>query len=74
MALVFKIMISCPVTEQPLETGAQTTSRTALDSQLYQSGVVHCPHCKQLHTWQKENAFLKISDERARDELWRPNE
>ena len=74
MALVFKIMISCPVTEQPLETGAQTTSRTALDSQLYQSGVVLCPHCKQLHTWQKENAFLKISDERARDELWRPNE
>jgi len=70
---MFKIMITCPVTKKPIETGVKTASREALNSNLFQEHLVICPECYQTHSWRKGDAFLEVDQDRSRTELWRPN-
>lgn len=72
MAQVFRIMVCCPVTKQGLDTGIRTSGREVLSSDIYQRGMVDCPHCDQFHPFDG-NAFLEIERCSAFDSLWRPN-
>ena len=73
MSPVFKVMIQCPDTRRPLETGVRTSSREALLSSLYENQVAACPHCHQFHTWQQKDIVLELMDEADHGTLWRPN-
>ena len=70
---MFKIMITCPVTKQAVETGIKTASREAFNSNLFKEHIVICPKCYQTHSWRKQDAFLVSDQNRANASLWRPN-
>lgn len=72
MAQLYKIMIRCPLTKLEIDTGIRTSGREVLISNIYQNGMVNCPHCNQFHKFEG-NAFLKIETESPADSLWRPN-
>lgn len=72
MAQLYRIMVRCPETGNVLDSGIETSGREALDSGLYQDGVVNCRHCGGLHSFEG-NAFLNPVGPKAREGLWRPN-
>jgi hypothetical protein len=72
MAGLYKIMIRCPVTKQEIDTGIVTSGREVLNSGIYQTGSVLCPHCNQTHGY-GEYAYIVPYEARLEEELWRPN-
>jgi hypothetical protein len=72
MAQIFKIVVRCPVTSKEIDTGIRTSGREVLSSNVYQDGMVDCPHCGSFHALDG-NSFLRIEAASATDSLWRPN-
>lgn len=56
------VYITCPRTQQPVNTGIQMTNE-AFQSWTYTGAGMPCPHCGETHPWTKENARLERSSE-----------
>jgi hypothetical protein len=54
------VMIRCPITGDPIETGLVADPKT-WDSRPIGLNRVSCPACKQSHAWSKKDAFLEGS-------------
>lgn len=52
------IMIKCPSTGKAVPTG-MGTDRESFESSSYSGNSVQCPHCNQMHTWSKADAYLE---------------
>lgn len=55
------IMITCPQTGEPVNTGV-TTSRHQFETELFEGYAVSCPHCKKVHAWSTRDAYLQETD------------
>jgi hypothetical protein len=55
-----KLMIRCPNTGKPLFTGIAIDRATFENpTNVFRNNTVGpCPHCGQMHTWSKEDAFV----------------
>jgi hypothetical protein len=53
-----EILINCPSTGKPIETGI-AMSKEHFESSVMQGNSVLCPHCRQTHSWNKEDAYLE---------------
>lgn len=53
------ILITCPNTGRPLSTGMVMDRRSFASSVLLNNSVGPCPHCGQIHSWSKEQAYLE---------------
>lgn len=58
-----RVMIICPETGKPIHTGMSFDEVAFETSQLTDKSVP-CPECGQVHTWNKQVAYLE-SDEEA---------
>ncbi len=72
MAMLYKIMLRCPVNRSEIDTGILTSGREVLNSGIYQYGTVLCPHCNQTHSY-SEYAYIVPYERDQEEELWRPN-
>jgi hypothetical protein len=70
---VYRIMIRCPATGKIADTGLETTSQQEFAAGAFIGQRLTCPHCGQVHRWQKEEAFLQVDDTPSTGRLWRPN-
>lgn len=52
-----RIFVTCPETEMPVYTGIAMDERS-FESSAFQDKNVKCPHCGNVHVWQKEDAYL----------------
>ncbi len=59
------VMIRCPTSGKTIDTGI-ALSRNAFDDPecVMEDNVTSCPHCQQLHTWGKQDAFLEGEQEK----------
>jgi hypothetical protein len=71
MALVYWIMVRCPDSGKPIDSGIRTTGREAVSSGLFQAATVSCPYCHQIHSF-KDNGYLDIQ-QASFPGPWRPN-
>ena len=53
-----RVMIKCPATGEPVSTG-MSMDKASLESSTLSMNSVSCPHCQQMHTWNKEDAYLE---------------
>lgn len=53
-----RLMIDCPVTGKPVFTGIDMPAQ-ALENATMIDNKVTCPHCRDTHVWQKEEAYLE---------------
>ena len=53
------IMINCPSTNKPLPTGISVGDQAAFDNNSFTNNSVQCPHCQQMHTWSKKDAWVE---------------
>ena len=53
-----RVMIACPDTGRPIYTGVSYDEVTFESSQLADKSVF-CPECEQVHTWNKQDAYLE---------------
>jgi hypothetical protein len=53
-----EVLINCPSTGKPIDTGI-ALSKQLFESTTMRENTVHCPHCQQMHTWNKEDAYLE---------------
>lgn len=53
-----EVLIDCPSTGKPIETGIALSKRH-FESADMRDNSIQCPHCRQTHTWDKEDAYLK---------------
>jgi hypothetical protein len=54
------VLITCPVTGKPVNTGIGSVRNEAFaasDFRKMESGP--CPYCGQVHSWDKEDAYLE---------------
>ena len=72
MALAYKVMVRCPETGRRIDSGIRTSGREAINSGLFQSGTISCPHCGHLHSFES-NSFLDVDRASSVTGLWRPN-
>jgi endogenous inhibitor of DNA gyrase (YacG/DUF329 family) len=55
-----KIMIRCPKTSKAVFTGMAMDEKSFADpTNKFVNNSIQCPHCGQMHTWSKEDAFLE---------------
>jgi hypothetical protein len=54
-----RVMIKCPSTGKPLSTGMDFGKQAFETSTLTNNTVGPCPHCGQMHTWSKKDAWLE---------------
>jgi hypothetical protein len=52
------IIIACPVTGRPVNTGISMPKVAFDNSSLENNSVGPCPHCGQTHVWSKKNAVV----------------
>ena len=53
------LMIRCPKTGKPVPTGISMDKRALEDPKnVPRDNQAGCPHCGQLHSWNKEDAWL----------------
>jgi len=52
------VMIKCPKTEKPLDTGIHMDKVSFESGTLEHNTIGPCPHCGENHTWSKEDAWL----------------
>jgi uncharacterized Zn finger protein len=55
-------MIRCPKTGKELKTGINVTKKEYYEGSALGTNTVRCPHCGKIHTWLKEESFLKEND------------
>jgi hypothetical protein len=72
MALVYKVVIQCPVTGGVIDRGIRTAGREVVSSGLFQDGLVSCPYCSQMHDLE-DNSYLEMDRGGSVNGLWRPN-
>lgn len=53
-----EVLIDCPTTGKPIYTGIALSKQT-FEGAAMQGNTVQCPHCQQMHTWDKEDAYLE---------------
>jgi ssDNA-binding Zn-finger/Zn-ribbon topoisomerase 1 len=53
-----KIMITCPVTKQPVSTGLQLP-KEMFETVNIRETTTKCPACGKVHVWSKKDAFLE---------------
>ena len=54
-----EIMIKCPKTQKEVCTGMKMDKADFETSKLPNNNMImHCPHCGENHTWDKEDAYL----------------
>jgi hypothetical protein len=53
-----EVLIDCPSTGNPVPTGI-AMSEELFASTTMRGNSVRCPHCQQMHTWDKEDAYLE---------------
>lgn len=53
------IMILCPSTGKPLHTGFMADDASFANCD-YSNNSSSCPHCGQMHVWDKKDAFLEV--------------
>ena len=53
-----EVLIKCPSTGKPIPTGI-AMSKQLFESAMMQGNSVQCPHCQQMHTWDKGDAYLE---------------
>lgn len=53
-----RIMITCPTTKQPVNTGIYM-DRTTYERSTPRNNKLTCPHCHQIHLWDKEDSYLQ---------------
>lgn len=53
-----KVMIKCPQTKKEVFTG-MAMDKESFRTTVLSGNAIQCPHCKQTHVWNKENAYLK---------------
>jgi hypothetical protein len=58
---VGRIMIKCPVTGKPLPTGIGIDKKSWENpsNQFSNNQIGPCPHCGQMHTWSKKDAYYE---------------
>ncbi len=69
---IYRVVVRCPVTGKPVETGIVTSGREALSNNIQRMGKVRCRHCGKTHTFE-DNASLLPERSPELCELWRPN-
>jgi len=72
MAVLFKVMIRCPVSSNEIDTGIRTSGRESLSSDIYEEGGVLCPACHRFHRL-CDDGFLDVAQEALEQDVWRPN-
>jgi hypothetical protein len=72
MAQIFRILVCCPDTGKPIDTGIRTSGRETVSGGLLQAGILSCPHCGKIHSFDR-NSYLDVLQNAEGDELWRPN-
>ncbi len=72
MAVTYKVMVRCPVTGRVIDSGIRTSGREVINSGLFQSGSIGCPHCGHLHSFDG-NSYLDVDRDSSVVGLWRPN-
>lgn len=72
MAMIFRIMVRCPDTGNASDSGIRTSGREAVSSGLLQTGMLGCPYCHKLHSFES-NSYLDVESRDSADDLWRPN-
>jgi hypothetical protein len=55
------ILVNCPSTGKPIDTGI-ALSKELFETATLQGNTVQCPHCRQVHTWDKKDAYLKAEE------------
>ncbi len=53
-----EILVNCPSTGKPIETGI-AMSKPLFESAVLQGNSIQCPHCQQIHQWDKKDAYLQ---------------
>lgn len=54
------VMITCPTTQKPVNTGIGATKEAFDDPKtVMQKNGASCPHCGQMHVWSREDAYLE---------------
>ncbi len=53
-----QVLIKCPNTDKEVYTGLNM-SWSELDSVELGEQVFRCPRCRETHTWEKEDAWLR---------------
>jgi hypothetical protein len=53
------IMIDCPSTGRPMPTGFDASQEQFQASEYDRCRSGPCPHCGQMHTWSKQDAYLE---------------
>ena len=72
MPVVYKVMVRCPQTGKPVDSGIRTTGRETVSSGLSRNGTVRCSHCGTMHSLDS-NCYLDVERITSTDALWRPN-
>jgi hypothetical protein len=54
-----RVMINCPDTGEPVPTGFDMNQQSFETSQMSGNSFGPCPACGQMHTWDKEDAYLE---------------
>ena len=57
LSSMLEILISCPMTGKPLQTGLDTATVNFEDLPNLALPVV-CPHCRQVHLWKPSDAWV----------------
>jgi hypothetical protein len=72
MAKSYTLMVRCPETGLTVDTGVKTSGREALNGGVFRKGRQLCPHCGQVHSYDRD-AFLTVDRDASSQDLWRPN-
>lgn len=54
-----RLMIRCPNTGQAVPTGIAFGDRMSFETNSLSNNALKCEACGQMHTWNKEDAFLE---------------
>ena len=55
-----RIMITCPVTKKPVYTGmTMDKERFEAPHNFLANNVIRCPHCGDVHRWDKADAYVE---------------
>ena len=57
-----RVMIACPDTGKPIYTGMSCDEVTFETIQLTDRPVL-CPECGQVHTWNKQDAYVESEED-----------
>ena len=54
------VLITCPICGKSIDTGIALSREAFHDPKtVMENNVTKCPHCHQMHTWGKKDAFLE---------------